>query len=159
MWTKEQFCDFIILNHGGVEKYNKIIKSIETTVIDTIKSFQGIIKHRDKSFEWLGFDFLIDDCFNVWLLEVNVSPDNSHSTDILDSIVPTAVNGVFEVILDEKESKEWRNIYSEKENYLNPEKESLLKQRSDLFESDDALVNSESNKIKGQQIIELLMEF
>lgn len=41
-------------------------------------------------FEWLGFDFLVDEQLDVHLLEVNVSPDITHATSVLRELVPKA---------------------------------------------------------------------
>ena len=46
----------------------------------TLQAVQEQVQERARSFELLGFDFLLDDDLCVWLLEVNASPDLSHST-------------------------------------------------------------------------------
>lgn len=60
----------------------KIFKKIEDIVIKTIISaepilnnaFEMFVPHRNNCFELLGFDILIDNHLNPWLLEVNMSP-------------------------------------------------------------------------------------
>ena len=37
-------------------------------------AFEMYVPFRNNCFELLGFDILIDDCLNPWLLEVNLSP-------------------------------------------------------------------------------------
>lgn len=51
---------------------------------------------EQRGFEWLGFDFLVDDELRVWLLEVNVSPDVSHSTSVTAKLVPRATTELLE---------------------------------------------------------------
>lgn len=59
-----------------------IFKRIEDIVIKTIISaepilnnaFEMFVPHRNNCFELLGFDILVDENLNPWLLEVNLSP-------------------------------------------------------------------------------------
>lgn len=39
--------------------------------------------HRKYCFEIFGFDFLIDETFNVWLIEVNTNPCIEESSPLL----------------------------------------------------------------------------
>lgn len=65
----------------GIDEH-KIFKRIEDIVIKTIISaepilnnaFEMFVPYRNSCFELLGFDILVDDHLNPWLLEVNMSP-------------------------------------------------------------------------------------
>lgn len=54
----------------------KIIRqNFEKIIIKTLRSGQEAgIEHRNNSFEIYGFDFMLDQNLNAWLLEVNLSP-------------------------------------------------------------------------------------
>jgi hypothetical protein len=55
-----------------------------------------MVEQRDKSFEWLGLDLMVDDELRVWLLELNVSPDVSHSTAVTACMAPAATKGILD---------------------------------------------------------------
>jgi hypothetical protein len=62
--------------------HDQIFKKIEDIVLKTIIAAEGIINnatemfvpYSNNCFELLGFDVLIDDTGEPWLLEVNLSP-------------------------------------------------------------------------------------
>ena len=63
--------------------------SVKAKVAQTLVAAccSGNITHREKSFQFLGFDVLIDDTLNPWVLEVNMSPalarrDSKHNATI-----------------------------------------------------------------------------
>lgn len=55
---------------------------------------------RENTFELFGLDFMIDDRFKVWLIEVNTNPCLETTSPILNRIIPTMVDNVFKVVLD-----------------------------------------------------------
>jgi hypothetical protein len=53
---------------------------MQNIVINSIKSCKDTIINRKNSFEIYGYDFMVDENYNVWLLEVNSSPSMEYST-------------------------------------------------------------------------------
>jgi D-alanine-D-alanine ligase-like ATP-grasp enzyme len=51
-------------------------------VVATMKTAVDSVHHRKGSFEMYGCDFMIDDTYGMWLIEVNASPSMEHSTPI-----------------------------------------------------------------------------
>lgn len=46
----------------------------------SLKSSEDCITNRKNSFEQFGYDFMIDDELNPWLIEINSSPAMDYST-------------------------------------------------------------------------------
>jgi len=57
------------------------------------------------SFEMFGFDYMLDDNYNPWLIEVNLSPDMSYSTAITEKLVKTMGEDIIKVVVDNKGKK------------------------------------------------------
>jgi len=51
-------------------------------VISTILSTSDQVYGRRNSFELIGYDFMIDDLMNPWLIEINTSPAMDYSTPV-----------------------------------------------------------------------------
>ncbi len=47
-----------------------------------MQAAQPRVEPRPNSFEVFGVDLMLDEHFNVWLIEVNCSPDMSYSTAV-----------------------------------------------------------------------------
>jgi len=79
----------------------QIIKWTFMSVQDEMESC-----HTSKnSFEMFGFDFMVDDEFNPWLIEVNLSPDVSYSTEITKRLVQAMGEDIIKVVVDWKNEK------------------------------------------------------
>ena len=64
---------------------------IHDIVRGTVKSGRNRIKERKHSFDIVGFDFMIDEEMNPWLLEVTLSPCFRHTTKLVGELVEDVV--------------------------------------------------------------------
>lgn len=51
-----------------------IYTQIKEHVKSSTMSVQDIVNNRKNSFEFFGYDFIVDEDLRVWLIEVNSSP-------------------------------------------------------------------------------------
>ena len=57
--------------------------------------------HKRKScFELFGYDFIIDEDFNLWLIEVNTNPCIEESSTILKIYLPRMINDMLKLSVD-----------------------------------------------------------
>ena len=58
--------------------YKEIIfKQIKHQVKCSTQSVQDLVENRKNTFEFIGYDFMVDENLKVWLIEVNSSPSMS----------------------------------------------------------------------------------
>lgn len=55
---------------------------------------------RENTFEIFGLDFMIDDSFNVFMIEVNTNPCLEISCPLLSKLIPSMLESAFKVVLD-----------------------------------------------------------
>ena len=58
----------------------KIRPAMKNAVIKSLLSVQDMIENRKNSFEIYGYDFMIDNNLDTWLIEINSSPSMEYST-------------------------------------------------------------------------------
>lgn len=64
---------------------------------------------RKQSFELFGYDFILDEDFNIWLIEVNTNPCLEESSELLKIYLPRLVNDMLKLTVDQ--------VYSSETNY------------------------------------------
>jgi tubulin monoglycylase TTLL3/8 len=100
MWTCHQFSQYI-----GEEKYAQIFEKMKNAIICSFYAAHHEIKKRENSHELFGYDFMIDEDMNVFLIEVNASPALDYSTKITENAVKTMVKDLIEIIIDHDNGK------------------------------------------------------
>ena len=95
MWT----C-FDFENYLGKEKWKNIHEQIKNAIICSFYAVHQEIKQRKRSHELYGYDFMIDEDFNVYLIEVNASPALDYSTKITEKLVKIMVKDLIELVID-----------------------------------------------------------
>ena len=68
-----------------------------------LMSAQGAVEHRKNSWELYGYDYMFDDDFVPWLIEINSSPACDYSTGVTEAFVPRALEDVIKVVVDLRE--------------------------------------------------------
>ena len=64
-----------------------------------------------------GYDFLVDEDFRVWLLEVNTNPYIGTPNDFIKDLLPSMIDDMFELTLDKVFPPSINSIYMrDKEN-------------------------------------------
>ena len=71
-------------------------------MLDTYQSTKKVLNpHKRKNcFELFGFDFLIDEDFRIWLIEVNTNPYLGVPNDYIKGLLPKMVDDLFDLILN-----------------------------------------------------------
>ena len=81
----------------------------------TIKCTKNLINISDRQncFELMGYDFLIDEDFNVFLIEINSNPGLEISSEIIKMLVPRMIDDALRLTVDNvfksDYDKEWKN--------------------------------------------------
>ena len=78
------------------------LKRMKDIAIDCYMSAKNILNpnKRRNSFEFFGFDFMIDEDFRVWLIEVNTNPYIGIHNKGLKHVVPNMFEDLFKIVLD-----------------------------------------------------------
>ncbi|CAM9732914.1 unnamed protein product, partial [Ascophyllum nodosum] len=80
-----------LLIQKGKDAFREVVlPRIRAVAVQTLISVRDDLEMRGKALEWLGFDLMLTEDLRVMLLEVNVSPDVSHSTPVTARLVPAA---------------------------------------------------------------------
>ena len=109
MWEIEQFKEFL-KQREGKDVWPEIQEKIKKIVIYALESAKNKVMKRKNAFEILGFDIMIDELLNVYLIEINLSPDWTYSTKITEKLVKIASEDILKIVLDSKDNNEKRDV-------------------------------------------------
>ena len=56
--------------------------------------------NRKGAFELFGFDFLLDEDFRIWLIEVNYNPFLGTPNSYMEKLVPQMVDDMIKIVID-----------------------------------------------------------
>ena len=72
---------------------NKIMQTLQAVCCS------GNVTHRDKSFEFLGFDVMLDNNLTPWILEINMSPALAHRGGQHSSMIAHMATGIVDTAI------------------------------------------------------------
>lgn len=100
MWSREDFEEHLKKEYGRDIWNEDLRQKIDKILILALDSAKEIIEHRDNSYEIFGFDLMVDDDFNPWLIEINSSPAMDYSTEVTEKVVKEGLNDLIKVVVD-----------------------------------------------------------
>ena len=98
-----EFQKYLEITYDGKVNFSRDIhKKLRQIIIDTIEALAPKLdpNRRKHSFELFGYDFMIDDEFNVYLIEVNTNPCLETESTLLSRIIPALIDNTLKIVLD-----------------------------------------------------------
>ncbi|OQS01270.1 tubulin-tyrosine ligase family [Achlya hypogyna] len=109
MWHSDDLQAYLSKRYGLDPETNESIwlgqiqPRMKQIVSWSLQCVQDTVAHRKNSCELYGYDFMIDEQFKPWLIEVNSSPACDYSTAITKRYVETGLTDILKVMLDVRE--------------------------------------------------------
>ena len=104
MWEIEDFSKFLIENYGK-DYWPEMKEKIKKIIIYSLQSAKHKIFQRKNTHEMFGYDIMVDDKLNVYLIEINASPDWTYSTKVTEKLVKIASEDIIKVVVDYAEEE------------------------------------------------------
>jgi len=107
MWPSAVFSEYVDSTYGE-GTWCGIQAQMRAIVLETLSASKHTLHKVALGFEWLGFDLMVTEPSGssggtpgVYLIEVNVSPDVSHSTAVTAALAPAANADLLTLLLGE----------------------------------------------------------
>ena len=100
MWHSEEFGEYL-REENGRDVYEEEIKpKIKKIVLYTLECVQDMVDSTKSGAELYGYDVMVDEDFNPWLIEINSSPAMDYSTPVTKQLVKQVLEDTVKVIVD-----------------------------------------------------------
>ena len=98
------FKNFLINEKISLDKFDSMITQMKYLIKISFKSVsKKFLKEKPGSilcFEIFGFDFILDNDFKLWILEINNNPGLSISSPVIEKLVPRMMDDAFRLTID-----------------------------------------------------------
>ena len=97
-----EFKKFLISKNISLDNFDRMIYKIKLLVEISMKSVGKKLMKTNPvlSFEIFGYDFIIDNEFKPWILEINNNPGLAISSPVIEKIVPRMLDDAFRLTID-----------------------------------------------------------
>ena len=100
-----QFQEYIDANYAeyGVSVYRDLVPQMHEIILKTFSAVRKTIdpSRRKFCFELFGYDFILDEDFNTWLIEVNTNPCLEESSGLLKRLLPRMIDDMLKLTVDQ----------------------------------------------------------
>lgn len=104
MWELSEFKAHVLGKYGSLDIWDKkILPRMRDISRWALMCAQDMLENRKNTCENYGYDFMLDADCNVWLLEVNASPDMSASTEVTEKLTHMVLKDMMKVVIDHRD--------------------------------------------------------
>lgn len=98
----QQFQDYLDERGKQISVKDQIIPKINSLIARSIFATRKQLdpNKRKNCFEMFGYDFIIDEDFNVWIIEVNTNPCIEESSNLLKMYLPRLIDDMLKLSVD-----------------------------------------------------------
>ena len=100
----KDFKNFLINENISLEKFDYMINQMKILIKISFKSVaKKLLKEKQGSvlcFEIFGYDFILDNDFKLWILEINNNPGLSISSPVIEKLIPRMMDDAFRLTID-----------------------------------------------------------
>ena len=100
MWHSEELQEYLRKTFGHDIWTEKVLPKMKKIIIHSLECVQEIIENRKNSFELYGYDIMLDENCDPWLIEVNSSPAMDYSTSVTEELVQEVMEDTVAVVTD-----------------------------------------------------------
>ena len=126
---------FIHLTNYSVQKYNIHFSEFEYGNEISFQQFQYFLDKKmenENCFELFGYDFIFDNDFNPFLLEINTNPGLEESSPLINMLIPRMIDDLFRLTIDKIFLPDYEN--NNVNNYISPFKVKDHDDKENLWE-------------------------
>ena len=80
-----------------ISEFNESCKNI---ISNTFRSVKGKLKRQNYTFELFGYDFILDENLNNYLIEANTNPCLEEPNELLRRLIPRMVDDMLNIVCD-----------------------------------------------------------
>ena len=112
------FADFESSLDNKINVTKDLLPKVKEIIIHSLKSVCGKINKLERKicFEIFGYDFMFDEYYNPFLLEVNTNPGLEISSPLIEMLIPRMIDDAFKITIDKVFLLNEKNVEKMKEN-------------------------------------------
>ena len=108
----KDFKNYLINENISLDKFDYMINQMKLLIKISFKSVSKKLLKNKKNilcFEIFGYDFILDNDFKLWILEINNNPGLSISSPVIEKLIPRMMDDAFRLTLDKVFNTKYSN--------------------------------------------------